>query len=128
MRFLLAMVLALGLTPTVYANDVRPSEVINAQIAAFRANDLDTAFSFASANIKKIFVTAERFGQMVKRSYPMVWRPARVRYGQFSDRGFQTVYFTDSAGSVFEARYEMVKSDQSWKINGVLVRAAGRGA
>ncbi|MEM9601509.1 MAG: DUF4864 domain-containing protein [Pseudomonadota bacterium] len=128
MRFWLPLVLMIGLAPAVHANDTEPTQVIDAQIAAFQANDLDTAFSFASPTIKRIFGTAERFGRMVQRSYPMVWRPARVRYGQFSDGGVQTVFFTDTTGSVFEARYEMLKTESSWQINGVYVRQAGVGA
>lgn len=119
--------LVLGLAPVAFAEDSRPSEVIDAQIEAFRANDLDTAFSFASPSIKKIFETPERFGRMVQRSYPMVWRPASVRYGQFTDSDVQVVFFTDAVGSVFEARYEMIRTETSWQINGVMVRAAGVG-
>lgn len=132
MRFWIPLLLLLGSSLTAHAQErPQPMTVINAQIEAFKADDLDTAFSFASPTIRKLFGSAERFGRMVKRSYPMVWRPAQVRFGAFSDdsgRRVQTVYFTDDTGSVFEALYDMLETDTGWQINGVFVRRAGVGA
>ena len=54
--------------------------VIADQIAAFQANDVDRAFTHAAPNIQKIFETPQRFGQMVRQGYPMVWRPARYQW------------------------------------------------
>ena len=51
--------------------------VIADQIAAFRTNDLERAFSHASPMIQSKFRTPEIFGQMVSRGYPMIWRPQR---------------------------------------------------
>ncbi len=39
-----------------------------------------------------------------------------------------TDFFDDDAGSVFEARYEMLATDTGWHIGGVYVRQAGVGA
>lgn len=128
MRLWISLCLFLGFAPLAHADNGAPAAVIDAQIEAFRANDLGTAFSFASPHIQRMFGTPERFGRMVKRSYPMVWRPAQVRYGQFRESGIQIVYFTDDRGGVFEAHYDMIPTDDSWQINGVYVRTAGVGA
>ena len=54
--------------------------VIENQIAAFKNDDFAQAFSYASPSIKSMFGTAENFGVMVQRGYPMVWRPADVQF------------------------------------------------
>ena len=51
--------------------------VISKQIEAFRADDFATAFTFASPNIRSMFGTPDNFGVMVRRGYPMVWRPGQ---------------------------------------------------
>ncbi|MEM8569632.1 MAG: DUF4864 domain-containing protein [Pseudomonadota bacterium] len=102
-------------------------EVITQQIEAFRAEDLDTAFSFASPMIKRIFGNSDRFGSMVRNSYPMVWQPADVRFSALSDQGgrtVQTVLITDQSGALFLVDYEMMALDDRWVINGVWVRQA----
>ncbi len=132
MRFWIPLLMLFGVSFSVHAQEQpQPTAVISAQIDAFKANDLDRAFSYASPTIKRLFGSAERFGRMVKQSYPMVWRPERVRFGVFTDRSgqpVQTVFFTDKAGSVFEASYHMLATDSGWQINGVFVRQAGVGA
>lgn len=131
MRLFVLLVLLFGLSTGLRADDSEPRGVIKAQIEAFLANDLDTAFSFASPTIKKMFGSAQRFGEMVKNTYPMVWRPSDVRFGRFSaesGKQVQTVFLTDKNGSVFEARYEMLVTDTGWHIGGVYVRQAGIGA
>ena len=54
--------------------------MISKQIEAFKADDFDTAFSFASPMIQRMFGSASTFGEMVQNGYPMVWRPAEVRF------------------------------------------------
>jgi len=128
MRLLILLVMLFGLTTATQANDREPTQVIRAQIAAFQVNDLDKAFSFASANIQNMFGSAKRFGLMVKSRYPMVWRPSHVGFGDFfreNGKQVQTVFFTDKVGSVFEARYEMLETDSGWQIDGVYVYQAG---
>ena len=105
--------------------------VIGAQLDAFRADDFETAFTFASPMIKRMFGTPERFGQMVMNGYPMVWRPANVVFGGLQDiegRLVKTVFFTDGAGRTYEAAYEMIETEGGWQINGVYIREADIGA
>jgi len=81
--------------------------------------------------IKRIFGDPRTFGRMVQTGYPMVWRPAALRFGglqTMDGRMIQTVYFTDQEGRLFDAAYEMVETVQGWQINGVYIRKADLGA
>ncbi|MXU64609.1 DUF4864 domain-containing protein [Oceanomicrobium pacificus] len=105
--------------------------VILSQIDAFRADDFDTAFTFASPNIRRIFRTPDRFGQMVREGYPMVWRPASVQFApliEAPDGWVQRVLFTDADGRLHIARYQMIRDGGAWRIDGVaLERDAQQG-
>lgn len=104
--------------------------VIAQQLDAFQSDDFARAFTFASPMIKGMFGTPERFGQMVEQGYPMVHRPAEVRYGAVVSDGrrvVKTVWFTDQAGRRFEAAYEMIQAGGIWQINGVSIREADLG-
>lgn len=98
--------------------------VISDQIAAFERNDLEEAFSHASPNIRLLFITPERFGQMVQQGYPMVWRPASLRFASrrtLNGRDYQIVVLQDQAGRFHALEYEMVPDAGGWKINGVRI-------
>lgn len=101
--------------------------VIQSQIEAFLADDVETAFTFASPNIQGLFGTPERFGMMVRQGYPMVWRPADVRYLELAEIGGQTwqrVMITDQAGAVHMLGYQMIETGEGWQINGVRILQA----
>ncbi len=96
--------------------------VISHQIDAFRADDLATAFSFASPMIQGMFGSPENFGRMVENGYPMIWRPADVEFRDLrEERGmtFQRVRVRDAAGKDFLFDYEMIEGPGGWVINGV---------
>lgn len=107
------------------------TEVIGSQIAAFLNDDAETAFTYASPSIRRIFGTSERFSQMVRQGYPMVWRPAAVRYLQLREVAgnlWQRVMVTDASGAVHLLDYQMVKTERGWKINAVqLLPGQGEG-
>jgi len=131
LKMALALALAIGLSLPARAQSDDITGVISSQLEAFQADDLDRAFSFASPTIKGIFGNSENFGVMVKRGYPMVWRPADVRFGPLeiiNGRNVQIVFFTDFNGQVFEASYEMIETENGWQINGVSLREVGMGA
>ncbi len=95
---------------------------ISGQITAFLADDFAAAFEFASPTIKQIFGTSERFGQMVRQGFPMVWRPADVRFLDLRDeagRLIQRVMIRDGAGQVHLLDYQMIQTEKGWQINGV---------
>ena len=124
---LLAATLALGAVVAV-AQDAREPAVratIQAQLDAFEADDWARAFAYASPAIRGMFGTPERFGQMVRQGYPMVWRPRRAEFGPLRDTQdglVQTMIYEDAAGRIYYADYFMVEVDGQWRINGVILR------
>ncbi|PZX15194.1 uncharacterized protein DUF4864 [Palleronia aestuarii] len=111
-------------------SDARGIEgVIASQIDAFRADDFDRAFTYASPSIQGMFGTAERFGQMVRQGYPMVYRPDELRFvEQVEDGGAvrQKVMIRDMQGGFHMLEYEMTERDGAWRINGVRVLEAAQ--
>lgn len=106
--------------------DIR--EVISGQIEAFKADDFETAFSFASPMIRRMFGSPARFGAMVQTGYPMVWRPAQVQFSGLETRAgrtVQSVVVTDQSGALYVLDYEMIAGDTGWQIDGVTVRRSG---
>ena len=130
MRIISAALFALftGLSaPQAMAQDADVRAVISAQIEAFEIDDFEQAFSYASPTIRQVFRTPENFGVMVQRGFPMVWRPADVRFLDLENRDgalWQDVMVRDAAGDVFILEYEMIKLEAGWKINGVRIRPA----
>ena len=129
---LLALILALplALIPARPAEaQGAPTDIIGAQIDAFLQDDVATAFTYAAPGIKRLFGTPENFGRMVAQGYPMVWRPAEVRYGPAEARGsavLQQVYITDAAGRIHTLEYTMVPVGDSWQIAGVTILEAAQ--
>lgn len=130
MRFISAAFFALfsGLSaPQAVAQDADVRAVISAQIEAFEIDDFEQAFTYASPTIRQVFRTPENFGVMVQRGFPMVWRPADVRFLELQNRDgalWQDVMVRDVAGDVFILEYEMIELETGWKINGVRIRPA----
>lgn len=107
-------------------SDIRA--VIERQIEAFRADDFETAFTFASPMIRRLFGTPSRFGEMVRNGYPMVWRPSDVRFSSLVTRDgqmVQSVLVRDAAGALHVLDYEMILGEDGWRINGVRLRRPG---
>ena len=104
--------------------------VIQGQLDAFGQDDVATAFTYASPTIKAIFGTPDRFGQMVRSGYPMVWRPDNLRFLALDERGgllFQDVIVRDAEGMLHILEYQMQQDGAGWKINGVSIRRAPAG-
>lgn len=95
---------------------------IQSQIDAFLIDDFATAFTFASPNIKSLFGNSDRFGQMVRNGYPMVWRPGEVRFLELRDVNgalWQKVMIRDQAGGYHVLDYQMIEGAEGWRINAV---------
>lgn len=130
-----ALITSLGLTAAAAAQETRNAEiegVISSQIEAFLADDFATAFTFASPNIQGMFGSSDRFGVMVRQGYPMVWRPGDVSFLELKEVGpyqMQRVLIVDREGVPHMLEYQMIPSENGWKINGViLLRAPAVGA
>ena len=105
--------------------------VIAEQLDAFSKDDAWRAFSLATAGIRARFGTPEVFIDMVRTTYPVVYRPKSVQFekpvlldGEF----FQPVKMTDAEGRAWIALYPMEReADGRWRINGCqLARLPGR--
>lgn len=96
--------------------------VISGQMDAFLRSDVETAFGYASPSIRGMFGSAENFGAMVQRGYPMVWRPSDVQFGDLREIAgalWQQVIVTDSAGRIHALDYQMRKVEGEWRISAV---------
>lgn len=136
MRRLMGLIVVLGLllpggasAQSVDQSAIR--EVISMQIDAFRRDDGNGAFAFASPNIQTMIGDPDAFMRMVRTGYPMVYRPARFSFSRLvmrEGKWFQLVDFTGSDGSTALAAYEMVRIDGAWRINGCQIVRRGQGA
>lgn len=131
-RFLTTAFAILFLALPLRAQEQDIQSVINDQIAAFRADDFETAFTYASPSIRMMFQTPERFGQMVRDGYPMVHRPHSYVFEDLRDAGsskLQNVLIEGQDGYYYIAEYDMVLTGQGWKIRGVRIfKTEGVGA
>ena len=118
--------------PDVSAADTKAVRtLIEAQLAAFAADDAERAFSYAAPGIRAMFVTAERFLAMVRDGYPVVYRPASVTFLKpewIDGKLIQRVQMTDAAGAPWMVVYELERqADKAWRIAAcVAARGAGR--
>ncbi|WP_397542366.1 DUF4864 domain-containing protein [Roseovarius salis] len=128
-RYIAAILFPLLLALPAAANeDIQ--RVISEQIDAFQQDDFERAFTYASPTIRRLFRTPERFGQMVRQGYPMVWRPAEVEFLSVEQRPrglWQNVLIRDGDGALHILEYQMVQDRGRWLINAVRVRKAPAG-
>jgi len=106
-------------------------QVIEAQLAAFAEDDAEKAFSFAAPSIRESFGTAEKFMAMVRRGYPVVYRPTSVRFLDpvlHGDTLMQRVRMTDDLGAAWMVVYSLERQDdRSWRITAcIAARGDGR--
>ncbi|MDD9921406.1 MAG: DUF4864 domain-containing protein [Boseongicola sp.] len=105
---------------------------IQSQIDAFQVDDFEKAFTFASPNIRTLFGNSDRFGSMVRNGYPMVWRPSELRFLELREIAgnlWQKILVRDTNGNIHLLDYQMIQTDDGWRINGVqLLRAPDVGA
>ena len=132
MKFLIAIVTAVLMALPANAQESEIETVISGQIQSFLQDDFETAFTYAAPNIKQMFGTPERFGEMVVNGYPMVHRPSEVTFQDLSEINgavTQDVLLRDVQGLYYVARYTMVMVGGSWQISGVQVlKSTGVGA
>ena len=98
-------------------------DTISSQIDAFKQNDIKKAYMFAAPNIQAQFPSPEVFGLMVRNGYPVIWRPKSFKFTKFKDLGnrcIQRVLFQSYKGSLESYDYILEKSDNVWRIAGVL--------
>ena len=96
-------------------------KVVRAQLDAFAADDAKLAFSFAAPNIRTLFNTPESFLAMVRKGYPVVYRPASVLFltpKALDAEVVQPVHMRDSQGGAWLVMYTLRRqADASWRIS-----------
>jgi hypothetical protein len=115
-----------------YDQNIRAT--IEAQIAAFRAQDDIAAFGFASPDLRAQFVAPNRFMAMVRAHYRPVFTAQQFSFtgraraiSQTPQIRLQDVYLVDDRGTSHKARYMMQKQpDGSWKIAGCQLLASNQ--
>jgi hypothetical protein len=132
-----AIFVILLLSPVASAQDGRGDAgvirtVIERQLSAFRADDGDLAFSFASPKIREIFGTPANFMAMVKTGYPQVYRPQNATFLDIviiRGQPTQRVLLTGPDGSDVIALYFMERqADGTWLIDGCVLERPGGAA
>ena len=124
-RVVFAALLVVAAALAAFAQEARNQAIegtLQGQIAAFLVDDFGAAFEFASPNIRRIFGNSDDFGDMVRQGYPMVWRPAEVRFLYLRELGglmVQRVMIRDQAGVFHVLAYQMQPGTDGWQINGV---------
>ena len=100
------------------------AEPVVKQLEAFRRDDYDTAYTFASEEIRTQF-SRQSFEVMVRRGYPEIARStfAAVMKTELAPDGsaYVTIKIRGANGQTVEALYELVWQG-AWKINGVATR------
>jgi len=101
------------------------AEPIMKQLEAFRRDDYDTAYTFASAEIRQLF-DRPAFERMVKGGYPEIARSifALISRSELAPNGhvYVRVRIRGANGNAIEATYDMVQENGSWRINGVATK------
>lgn len=121
---ILGVVLAISISFSATAQQTEIENTINSQFEAFKADDFAGAFAYATPTLQMLFQSPENFKRMVISGYPMVWRPAEVRYVDLRERGgsmWQKVQITDGKGVTYLLDYKMEQTDMGWRIGAVMI-------
>ncbi len=121
----LAAMLGLASAARAQGTEAPAAEPIMKQLEAFRRDDYDAAYAFASAEIKELF-DRSAFEKMVKSGYPEIARSTyAVIAGTQEQPGGHVVVrvrIRGANGNSIEALYDMVNQPDGWRINGVATR------
>lgn len=95
-------------------------QVIESQMSAFRKDDGEAAFAFATPELRAQFGTADNFMTMVRSGYAPVYRPREVEFGKIeimNGSPVQHVLLVGPDGKLAEALYVMQRQpDGTWRI------------
>ena len=135
-RFFLPAVFLLAASTTTPAADVGRQDalaihaVVADQLDAFTRDDARRAFSMATTRIREQFGTPEKFINMVRSAYPVIYRRQAVQFEKpeiVAGEVILPVRMTDEQGRAWIALYPMQRQpDGSWRIDGCqLAKAPG---
>ena len=132
LRFLafLGLMLAVALPATAQVSSSDQDairDVIQRQVDAFRRDDGETAFGFASPAIRGMFGSSDVFMDMVRQGYQPVYRPRVFEFREIVTlHGMvtQKVHVVGPDGRPVTAFYPMAQQpDGSWRIEGCYLQA-----
>jgi hypothetical protein len=125
--------LLLGLAIPAHAQEVSSADraairdIIQSQVEAFRRDDGDAAFGYASPLIRGLFGTSEIFMDMVRQGYQPVYRPKVFDFREIvtlHGQVTQKVHVVGPDGRPVTAFYPMTQlPDGSWRIDGCHLQA-----
>ena len=119
---LFGMVLIVLTTFGATAQQADIESTITGQFEAFKADDFEGAFQFASPNLQMMFRSAENFKRIVTAGYPMVWKHSEFRFLDLREAAgtwWQKVQVTDLKGFTYLLDYQMVETPDGWRIAAV---------
>ncbi len=102
-------------------------DVIQSQVDAFRRDDGDAAFGYASPSIQGMFERSDVFMDMVRQGYRPVYRPQVFDFREIVEMHggiAQKVHVVGPDGRPVTAIYPMTQlPDGSWRIHGCYLLA-----
>jgi hypothetical protein len=102
--------------------------IIEGQEEAFKRDDGQAAFDYASPMIRQMFGTPDVFMDMVRQGYPMVYRPKLFDFAEIvmkDGRPTQKVRVIGPDGRHHSAFYPMTQlPDGTWRIDGCYLEPA----
>lgn len=130
---LITLLVALAAGARAQDADVSPAdreairEIIQSQVDAFRRDDADEAFSYASPEIQHLFGTSEVFMEMVRQGYRPVYRPRVFDFEgivMLKGQPTQRVRVIGPDGRPVTAFYPMRRlPDGAWRIDGCFLQS-----
>ena len=125
---LLGLLLGLAVPALAQDLDLSPADrtairdIIQSQVEAFRRDDGDAAFGYASPTIRSMFGSPEIFMDMVRQGYQPVYRPREFDFGEIvtlDGQVTQKVHVVGPDGRPVTAFYPMTQlPDGTWRIDG----------
>lgn len=107
------------------ADEKNVRAVVQGQLTALARDDASKAFSYAAPNVREAVGSAEGFLALVRRSYPVVYRPASVAFLKPESKDglvSQRVQMLDDQGNAWLAIYSLQRQkDKAWRITGCQV-------
>ncbi|CAN5166423.1 DUF4864 domain-containing protein [soil metagenome] len=111
--------------PLTDADEKSVRAVVEGQLAALARDDASAAFSFAAPSVRATVGSAAQFMEMVRKSYPAIYRPASTAFLKPEDHHgqvLQRVQLVDDDGNAWLALYSLERQkDKSWRITGCQV-------
>lgn len=95
--------------------------VIEAQLAAFRGNDVAKAYSYAAIPLRAQ-TPQMAFARLVQKNYPEIWSNTQAEFGIVRDDGERATVVVRVVSKVGVASYDYIlfKEKVGWRIGGVL--------